>query len=64
MDTECEILGTHYCSSIEEPMYEPYLTIFRSIYALESEDGETEVSNLDKVEKMSDAYTALCSTRQ
>jgi hypothetical protein len=58
VDTECEFLGTHYCSSIEEPMYEPYLTIFRGIYALESEDGETELSNLDKVKKMTNVHNA------
>jgi hypothetical protein len=45
VDTAYEFLGTHYRSPIEEPMYEPYLTIFRSKYALESEDGKTELSN-------------------
>ncbi len=46
---DCVIMGTHYCSSIDEPIYTPYLIIDNGRYALESEDYETARFNLDEV---------------
>ncbi len=50
---DCEFFGTHYCSSIEESIYNPYLTFFKGTYGLESEDYETVLYNLDEVKIIS-----------
>ena len=47
--SECVFMGTHYCSSMTEPMDYPYLTLDNGKYGLESEDYETALLNLDDV---------------
>ena len=46
---ECVFMGTHYCSSMSEPIDYPYLTLDDGKYGLESEDYETALLNLDDV---------------